>query len=279
MPRKPKLDLSEYDLLTAKDKLFEFVCAKAASWGMDPSVECLLLSPSQSTELGYGRFWHVVWEAGPYEWGIRLSMDGVTFEPMDGSWDTSSPEVVMGNPDDWYLEPYHSFDVGFVSQAFYAELLGDDTSSPIVHVTGFVTDALIKEIARHPKVLHKVERRQFERLVAELFSGFGYQVELTKQTRDGGKDVIALKKVNSIELKYLIECKRPDEGNLVAVATVRELLGVKEDDPASKALLVTTTDFTPDAKALINRHRWALEGKAYDDIVAWINEYNRIKGI
>jgi HJR/Mrr/RecB family endonuclease len=65
----------------------------------------------------------------------------------------------------------------------------------------------------------------------------------------------------------------------VTVKTVREVLGAKADDHASKALIVTTTDFTADAKALINRHRWCLEGKAYDDIVAWVSEYNRMKGI
>ena len=65
----------------------------------------------------------------------------------------------------------------------------------------------------------------------------------------------------------------------MTVSTVRELLGVKADDSATKALLVTTTDFTKDARSLIERHRWHLEGKIYNDIIAWINNYNRIKGI
>ena len=275
----PKLDLSKYDLLTAKDELFAYVSAKATSWGMDPSTECALLSPGESAELGYGRQWRVMWESGPYEWGVHLSLGGVTFQPLDGPWDASTPEVIMGDPSDWYLEPYHGFDVGLLPLTVYAELCDDKANKAIVPVTGFVADKLMKEIARHPKVLLKVERRQFERLIAELFSGFGYDVELTKQTRDGGKDIVAVKKVDSIQLKYLIECKRPDPGNLVAVTTVRELLGVKEDDPASKALIVTTTDFTADAKALMNRHRWTLEGKVYDDIVSWVNDCNRIKGI
>jgi len=35
MSHTPALDLSKYDLLEAKDKLFAYVCGKAEAWGMD----------------------------------------------------------------------------------------------------------------------------------------------------------------------------------------------------------------------------------------------------
>ena len=104
MSHTPALDLSKYDLLEAKDKLFAYVSDKAESWGMDPRIECFLLSPSQSHDLGYGHCWRVMWEAGPYNWGIELSGGSVTFVAEDGPWDPSKPEVVVGNPSDWYLE-------------------------------------------------------------------------------------------------------------------------------------------------------------------------------
>lgn len=279
MSHTPALDLSKYDLFEAKNKLFAYVCDKAESWGMDPRIECFLLSPSQSHDLGYGHCWRVMWEAGPYNWGIELSGGSVTFVAEDGPWDPSKPEVVVGNPSDWYLEPHYSFDVGFIPNTPYAEFDTEAADRAIVAVSGFVAVELMKEIARHPKILLRIERRQFENVIAELFAGFGYEVELTRQTRDGGKDIIAVKRVDSIELRYLIECKRPDPEHFVAVSTIRELLGVKADDPASKALLVTTTNFTSDARALLERHRWILEGKIYDDVVAWVNNYNRLKGI
>jgi hypothetical protein len=276
---KPKLDLSQYDMLTAKDKLFEFVCRTAKKWGQDSNIECSLLTPDQSHELDFGRFWHVMWEAGPYEWGVNLSLDGVTFVEFDGEFDRDRPEIIMGAPEDWYLQPYYSFDVGFIPNTVFADFPAGDESSNIIVVSGFVADKLMREIAAHPSLLRTIERRTFEKLIAELFDGFGYQVELTQRTRDGGKDIIAVKKIDTVDIRYLIECKRPDPGNKIAVSTIRELLGVKADDPASKAILVTTTDFTRDAKLLMERHRWNLEGKVYDDIVAWVNNYNRIKGI
>ena len=56
-------------------------------------------------------------------------------------------------------------------------------------------------------------------------------------------------------MKYLIECKRPNHGNLIGVRPVRELLGVKYDEKATKAILATTTSFTPDAKLYFERNR------------------------
>jgi len=278
MPYTPKLDLSKYDLLSAKEKLFSFVCEKAKSWGQDPNVECVLLSPKQSHDIGLDRLWRVMWESGSYNWGINLSCGGVTFVQYDGNWDASEPEIIIGEPEGWYLVPHYSFDVGFVPDTTYADF-EDDQSNTIITIANFISEQLMREIARHPKILQTIERRRFEEFIAELFHGFGYDVELTGQTRDGGKDIIAVKNVDSINLRYLIECKRPDPGNPVTVSTVRELLGVKADDSATKALLVTTTDFTKDARSLIERHRWHLEGKIYNDIIAWINNYNRIKGI
>jgi predicted Mrr-cat superfamily restriction endonuclease len=148
--------------------------------------------------------------------------------------------------------------------------------STILTVSALFGDALIRYFQQNPEELKKMPRRKFEELVAELFNGFGYEVELTKQTRDGGKDIIAVKRIDTIDVKYLVECKRPDPGNPVAVGAVRELLGVKTDEGASKAILVTTTYFSPDAKQLFDRHRWELEPKVYDDLVVWLAEYLRL---
>lgn len=144
---------------------------------------------------------------------------------------------------------------------------------PIVQVTQFFADSLIKHLQKNPTDLHSLGRRDFEKLVAQLFDGFGYEVELTKQTKDGGVDIIALKHVDRISLKYLIECKRPDKGNHVAVNAVRELFGVLTHLDGSKMLLVTTGHFSKDAMDLFDAHPWKVEPKVYDDLVTWIDDY------
>jgi HJR/Mrr/RecB family endonuclease len=45
-----------------------------------------------------------------------------------------------------------------------------------------------------------LNRRLFEEFVAELFHEFGYEVELTKRTRDGGRDVIAIREAEAAVL-------------------------------------------------------------------------------
>ena len=247
-----ELNLSIYDMHEARTELYAYVRDKATSWGMDPDIECQMLTPEQSEAAGYGKYWMVMWEAGPYKWGVDLSAgNGVTFMPMDDEFDREKPEVTMGRPQDWYLESWAGYDVVFVplDELYSEEILLP--SSAIITTAKNVERDLIHELSKHPELLKTIDRRVYEKLVAELFNGFGYDVELLQQTRDGGKDIVAVKSIDSIDLRYLIECKRPDPGNKVSVSTVRELLGVKSDDPASKAILATTTEFTRDANCLL----------------------------
>jgi DNA-binding transcriptional MerR regulator len=142
----------------------------------------------------------------------------------------------------------------------------------IVQITENVTRHMIEDFNRNPELLRSLHPRKFEELVAELYRGFGYQVELTKQTRDGGKDIIAMKKAE-VNVKYLIECKRPQPGNYVSIASVRELYGVKLDNLATKGILVTTERFSPDALHFFDKHMWELEPRDYYDIKEWIEDY------
>jgi restriction system protein len=146
----------------------------------------------------------------------------------------------------------------------------------IIEIASIVDCALIERLRQYPEDLRIINRRKFEEIIAELFSGFGYEVELTKRTRDGGKDIIAIKR-REVSVKYLIECKRPDPDNPVTVSTVRELLGVKVDDNATKAILATTTYLSPDAKIFVEKHQWELEAREFEGIKNWLDEYLSIK--
>lgn len=68
--------------------------------GADECTEMFLMDPDRSEECGYGRTWRVMWEGGPYEWGIKLSLEDTLF----------GTRFLM--PSGFYLEPYYSFDVG-----------------------------------------------------------------------------------------------------------------------------------------------------------------------
>lgn len=142
----------------------------------------------------------------------------------------------------------------------------------IVVVSDLVGNKLIEYYHQKPEELKSINRRKFEELVAELFHGFGFDVELTQQTRDGGKDIVAVRQ-QLINEKYLIECKRPDPGGYVGVNPVRELLGVKSIESATKAILVTTAHFSKDAELLFEKKQWELEGKDFNGLWEWIEQY------
>ena len=148
------------------------------------------------------------------------------------------------------------------------------TVPSIIEVASFVDLAIIERLHSFPEELKRLDRRVFEELVAELFCGFGYQVELTKRTKDGGIDVVAIKN-DQFKVKFLIQCKRPDPGNPVGIEVVRDLRGVLRSagNQASKDIIATTTRLTRGAKQFITENEWDLEGKEYDDIHTWIKEY------
>lgn len=72
-------------------------------------------------------------------------------------------------------------------------------------------------------------------------------MELTKQTRDGGADIIAVRDDMGSHLKMLIEAKRYGPDKPVGVGMVRELYAVRQLRHASKAVLATTSYFSKDA--------------------------------
>lgn len=139
----------------------------------------------------------------------------------------------------------------------------------ILLVSNFVWSRLIQDLSKRPGQLRSVGHRAFEELVAHLFEEFGYVVELTSQTRDGGRDIIAVRNAE-VDSKYLIECKHPRTDTKIGIATVRELFAVKVDEKATKAILATTSYLTRDAQLFVERHKWELEARDFDGVMEWV---------
>jgi len=89
----------------------------------------------------------------------------------------------------------------------------------------------------------------FENLIRELFekefSSNGGQVKITQASRDGGVDAIAFDPDPIRGGKIVIQAKRYT--NTVGVSAVRDLYGTVHNEGATKGILVTTSDFGPDA--------------------------------
>lgn len=144
----------------------------------------------------------------------------------------------------------------------------------LILVTAQISDLLLERFVRHPDEIRQMAPRKFEEMIAGLFEGFGYEVELTAQTRDGGYDVVAVRHAE-MTTRSLIECKRYSPDKRVGVAVVRQLRGVLASTQATNGIVATTATFTRDAQRLIAENRWLIEGRDIKGIVEWIERYLR----
>jgi restriction system protein len=147
---------------------------------------------------------------------------------------------------------------------------GDLLFSPEIVVVSLDFQRIIRERAtQQAEVLFQLSPRQFEEFIAEVWDRLGYQVELTKRTRDGGRDIVAVKQAE-VSTRYLIECKRYDPNHKISVGVVRELYGVKVHEKATKGILATTSYFSPDALEFVDEHFWELEARDHEGVVKWV---------
>jgi restriction system protein len=91
--------------------------------------------------------------------------------------------------------------------------------------------------------------QDFEHLIREIFekefNESGGEVKITQASRDGGVDAIAFDPDPLRGGKIAIQAKRYT--NVVGVAAVRDLYGTVINEGASRGILVTTSEYGPDA--------------------------------
>ncbi|WP_189094373.1 restriction endonuclease [Nocardia jinanensis] len=99
------------------------------------------------------------------------------------------------------------------------------------------------------EALNSIEPREFEYLVAHLYSAMGFDVTVTPPRSDGGRDLIARTTHRGGKQKLLIECKRYRRP-VVGVKEARALLGAVSHERANGGVLVTTGRCTRGVHAL-----------------------------
>lgn len=130
---------------------------------------------------------------------------------------------------------------------------------------------LYKTLIQHPQLIHTLNWRTFEKLLADILESFGYQVELQKGTKDGGVDLFAVKKLEPFgPIRFLLQAKR--QMNKVEVDPVRLLKFSHDEYKVNRACLATTSTFTHGAWELAKQYKWWLELRDFDGLQEWIKE-------
>ncbi len=132
---------------------------------------------------------------------------------------------------------------------------------------------VISRLSRSPEELFAMAPRVFEKLVSELLTREGMDVTLTPPSRDGGKDILALAQTPFGKQLYLVECKRNARENPIGVTVVRSLYGVVMKENASSGLIVTTSQFTSDAKSFAEPVQYRMGLVDFQSLLGWIKKH------
>lgn len=126
---------------------------------------------------------------------------------------------------------------------------------------------------KFPEKLYDLNPRKFEELIASIFKDLGFEVELTKATRDGGRDIIASIRTKITSILTYIECKRYKANSKIGVGLIREVIGVHSINKPAKSIIVTTSFFTKDAIKEAKSFENQLDLKDFNDIKLWLQDY------
>ena len=146
---------------------------------------------------------------------------------------------------------------------------------PMPKPTWFATSpsylVLAADILKEGRLLSEMHWRDFEKLIGLLLEDQGWSVVVTKATRDGGIDVVATKEDTDIGLIQSVwQAKKYSPNNKVKLKDVRELSAVREEQKATKGVIVTTSHLTRDAIEWVNRDIYRLSYKEQEEIENWV---------
>jgi hypothetical protein len=159
-----------------------------------------------------------------------------------------------------------------------SDLEVDTETRSVIDAVAPAWKQLSRHILSHPDYLDTMSSLDFELLAGDIFQSFGWEIELTSRTRDGGYDIIAIRKVQPTNLRILVEAKRYARRRTVGVDIVRSLYGVKQARAASQLVLVTSSFVSADAKKEFARVvPWELDFFERDKILEWCRDQSSVQ--
>lgn len=152
-----------------------------------------------------------------------------------------------------------------------------------VEVHDLAKDAILdmqKDPVFQRHLLSSMDPYRFEELVAELLRGQGFEVFLTKRSRDGGRDIIAAFYEDGTEYLMMVDCKRKSDHITLGPENVRALLGQYYVETITGsgfncAMLVTSAGGFGPSSLKLQEQVYELSLKSRKEISEWITDYGR----
>ncbi|MCL2443215.1 MAG: restriction endonuclease [Treponema sp.] len=147
-----------------------------------------------------------------------------------------------------------------------------NNTSGIILITD-INEEIKKYFNKNPEKLYNLSSRKFEELIASLLEDMGLDIEITKATRDGGRDIIAQIKNALTSFLIFIECKKYSPNNRIGVNIIRQVAGTHMLRDSSRSIIITTSSYTKDALEEVKLKKNKIELKDYQDIKEWLSKY------
>lgn len=154
---------------------------------------------------------------------------------------------------------YYDFDL-----SMYAE---NEMADKIDYIEGMIDGMLMD-----PRAAYTMRPDEFEDVVANIFARNGFNVQVTQKSHDGGKDIIATYDMGGFPCVLYIECKKYDKKRPVGVKIVREVFGTLTADRINKAIIVSTSFFSREAREFAGDQNSMIELVDLDDLLRMIRK-------
>jgi hypothetical protein len=130
---------------------------------------------------------------------------------------------------------------------------------------------LAADLIRSGRLLSELSWRRFEELIGALLESEGWTVAVTRPSKDGGVDVVAVKNDPHIgAIRAVWQAKRYGPSRRVSLSEVRELAAIVDIERATKGVVVTTSRLTKNAIDWIRRDIYRLDYKDAQRVESWI---------
>ncbi|WP_050420627.1 restriction endonuclease [Bradyrhizobium tropiciagri] len=134
---------------------------------------------------------------------------------------------------------------------------------------------LAKALAQHPDELSKVEWRDLERLLGEVFEGIGFDTRVTRSSKDGGVDLELTTFEEGMKQVYLVELKHWNEQK-PGISHLKKLVRVTAARKATAGLLLSSSGFARPAYSGITEFTIPVHLGGKDKIVSLCRTYYRL---
>jgi hypothetical protein len=128
-------------------------------------------------------------------------------------------------------------------------------------------------LAQHPEKIYNLTPRKFEELIASILTDLGFETELTKVTRDGGRDMYAYVKNAVTSFLMFVECKKWSPKKKVGIEIVQRVHGAARSGGAHKSMIVTTSFFSLPAQQEHHNIAKEMELKDFNELKKWLSNY------